>query len=160
MEFRLKAALAVGALAIGVTASAAYASWSSSGSGTGTAQSSHDAPSRITAAAFAPDLYPGATDTVTVSVDNPNPYPVVVTSIAAAQAGATNAGACAAGSVFTDAAANPSGLPQAAGAATVIAGHGSGVYALTGHMVGDPAEACKDQTFQLSLTATLQSAAS
>src|SRR5437660_8397367 len=135
MQVRLKAAIAVGALALGASATAAFASWSSSGSGTGTAQSSHDTPSHITAAAFAPDLYPGAIDTVTVTVDNPNPYAVIVTSITAGSSPAVNSGACAAGSVYTDAAANPAGLVQTGGAGTVIASHGTATFALAGHMI-------------------------
>ena len=139
---------------------AALAEWSSSASGKETVQSGHDSPSHITASAFAPDLFPGATDTVTVTIDNPNPYPVVVTSISAAQSPAAAGGACTAGSVYTDAASGATGLPQAGGSTATISAHGSGVYAITGHMVPDPADSCKDQTFELSLTASLRSAAS
>ena len=90
-----------GAVILAGTGGVAYASWSSSASGSSTAASGHDTPSHITAAAFAPDLYPGATDTVTVTVDNPNPYPVIVTSFAAASSPAISGGACAAGSVYS-----------------------------------------------------------
>ena len=90
---------------------------------------------------------------------NPNPYPVIVTSVSPAASPAVNSGACAAGSVFSDALALvPTGLSQTGGT-IVIAPHGSGTYALTGHMIGDPSDACKDQTFLLPLTATVQSAA-
>jgi hypothetical protein len=158
MRVRLKVGIAVAALAVAAATTAAVAEWSSSATGTGTVQSSHDVPSHITASVFAPDLYPGAVDTVTVTIDNPNPYPVVVTSISGAQAGATNGGGCSAGTAYTDAAANAAGLPKAGTTDATIPAHGSGSYAISGHMVANPADACKDQTFALSLTATLQSA--
>jgi hypothetical protein len=146
---------ALTSLAIGV----AFAAWTSSGTGQGSASSTHDQPSQITSSAFAADLYPGATDIITVSVSNPNPYPVIVTSMSPGASPAVNGGACAGGSVFSDALALvPTGLSQTGGT-TVVAPHSSGIYALTGHMIGDPSDACKDQTFLLPLTATVQSAA-
>ena len=125
------AAVVVAAVTGGATAS--FAAWTSTGTGAGSAQSTHDLASHITAAASAPDLYPGATDTVTVTVDNPNPYPVIVTSIAAAQAPAVNGGACPANTVYSDAVANTTGITQATGGLTLIAARGSATYALAGH---------------------------
>lgn len=160
MRGRRKLVVAAGVVVtITGAATASYAAWSSTGAGSGSAQSTHDLPSHITAAVSAPDLYPGAADTVTVSIDNPNPYPVIVTGIAAGQAPAVHSGACPAGTVFTDAASNTTGLVQTGGA-TLIAARGTGTYAIAGHMIGNAADACKDQSFPLSLTATLQSAAS
>jgi hypothetical protein len=157
MRFRLKAAVVVAALGTAVATTAAFAQWSSSATGTGTAQASHDSPSHITASVFAPDLYPGGTDTVTVTVDNPNAYAVIVTSISGALAPAVNGGACASGSVYTDEVNNPSGLTQAGTSTVTVAPHAAGSYAIAGHMVANPADACKDQVFSLSLTAALQS---
>jgi hypothetical protein len=161
MRGRGKLALAAGVMvAVTGAATASFAAWSSTGTGSGTAQATHDLPSHITAAASAPAFYPGAIDTVTVTIDNPNPYPVIVTGIAAAQAPAVNGGACAANTVFTDGVSNAAGVPQSGGTLTVIAARGTGVYAIAGHMIGSAADACKDQSFPLTLTATLQSAAS
>jgi len=159
--FRHYKFLAAGAVAVvmSLAVGVAFAAWTSSGSGLGSVSSTHDQPSQITSSGSAADLYPGASDIVTVSVSNPNPYPVIVTSMSAGTSPAVNGGACAAGSVFSDALALvPTGLSQTGGT-TVIGPHGSGVYALTGHMITDPNEACKDQTFLLPMTATVQSAA-
>jgi hypothetical protein len=158
VRVRHKIAVAFTAVAAFSAVGVAFAAWTSSGTGAGSAQSTHDTPSHITATAVAPELYPGAASTVQVVVDNPNAYPVIITSFTAAQSPAVNGGACAAGSVFTDVASNTAGIAQT-NTTTVIAPHGSGTYALSGHMIGNPAEACKDQTFPLNLSAALQSAA-
>lgn len=158
LRTKLAAAGASTALVAGA-AGVAFASWSSTGSGAATAKSTHDSPSVIASAAAAADLYPGATKSVTVTVTNPNPYPIVVTSISAGSSDLVN-DTCAAGSVTSDARAlDASGLKQSDGTTTKVAPSESGTYMITTHMIVDPTDACKDQAFNLPLTATAQSAA-
>jgi hypothetical protein len=139
------AAVAVVAVGGGI----AYAAWSSTGAGTGqvTAQGSVD--STITGNGGT-GLYPGATNvTFTVTIDNPNPYPVKVTKINAGTS--TAIGACAAGTVTSAEVLNPAG--------SITANGGTKTYALQATMIGNPDESCKGRTFDLPLTATLESAA-
>ena len=153
--------IATGAVAVLAFAGGgvAYAAWTSSGSGTGAAASTHDTPSSISVGGTpAADLFPGAVNVVTVNVSNPNPYPVIVTSLSAGQAPAVNRGSCAAGTVWSDAKAAAAGVTQTDGT-TTIAPNGTGTFALVGHMAANAVDACKDQTFALPLTATLDSAA-
>jgi hypothetical protein len=140
------------------TAGIAYAAWSSSGSGSGTAQSTTSTDSAIAAGTSAADLYPGATSSVTVTVSNPNPYPVMVTSISGGSSALVNT-SCAAGSVTSDAKAlNAAGLFQSDGSTKTIAPNGgSGTYTLVTHMIANPDNACKAQSFTLALTSTLVS---
>ncbi|MCW2669248.1 MAG: hypothetical protein JWO27_1145 [Frankiales bacterium] len=142
------------------TAGIAYAAWSSSGSGSGTAQSTTSTDSVIAAGTSAADLYPGATKSVTVTISNPNPYPVLVTSISGGSSVLVNS-TCAAGSVTSDAKAlNAAGLVQSDNSTKTIAPSGSGTYTLVTHMIADPDNACKAQSFSLALTSTLVSNAS
>ena len=157
MGIRLKVGTAVAALAVAAAATAAVAEWSSTATGTGSAQSTHDSPSHITASVFAPDLFPGATDSVSVTLDNPNPYPVIVTSISSGSSGAQ--GNCTAGTVTSDAVNGSPAVVQADGSTTTIAAAGSGTYQLTTHMVGGADNSCQGLSFSLALTAGLQSAA-
>lgn len=162
MRVRLKAAIVVGALGVAASTTVALAEWSSSATGTGTAQSSHDSPSHITASAFAPDLYPGASNTVMVSVDNPNPYPVVVTSISSGTSAAQTGGlgTCSANSVTSDSLApvgGAAGVLQSDGTTMTIAPSGSATFQLTTHMVANADNGCQGLTFTLPLTATLAS---
>jgi hypothetical protein len=158
LRHKLLTAAALAAV-VSLVAGVAFAAWTSLGTGAGAVASTHDQPSVITSTAAPADLYPGASDTVTIFVSNPNAYPVIVTSVSGGTSPAVNGGGCAAGTVFSDAVAlAPTGLVQTGGT-TVIAPQGSGTYALTGHMIGDPADACQDQTFLLPLSATVQSAA-
>lgn len=137
----------------------ALAAWTSSGSGEGTARATTSVDSVITPGTGLADLYPGATQSMTVSIDNPNPYPVVVNSISAGSSALVN-GTCAAGTVTSDArASDPTGLVQADGSTKAIPPGGSGSYVLTTHMSTSAVDACKSQSFDLALTATLSSAA-
>jgi hypothetical protein len=137
----------------------AFAAWTSSGSGTGEAQSTTSINSVIAPGSSTPDLYPGATSSVTVTVSNPNPYPIVVNSISAGSSGVVNT-SCVAGTVTSDArAVDATGLFQTGDAVKVIAAGGSGTYTLVTHMTAAAVDACKSQTFSMALTATLSSAA-
>lgn len=158
MHVRTKVVGVAAAVTVFATAGIAWAAWTSQGSGSGTAQTSTDQASSITAEASAPDLYPGADKTITVGIDNPNPYPVIVTGISGSSSPLQNG--CAAASVTSDARSNAAGLLQSDGITKVIAAGGEGVYVLATHMVDDPDDACKLQTFALTLTADLESAAS
>ena len=149
------AALGVGAAACTVT-SVAFAAWTSTGDGSGRAQSTTSENSTIVAGTLAADLYPGATKSVTVVIDNTNDDPVIVTSISAGSSDAVNG--CAAASVTSDARSAAAGLAQVGGTLK-IAANSSGTYDLTTHMVASPSNACKSQTFNLPLTADLESAA-
>jgi hypothetical protein len=144
------------ASAIGV----AFASWTSGGLGSGSAQATTSEESVISADVFAADLYPGALKGVTVRVTNPNDYPVVVTQISDGTSAAVNG--CAAGSVFSTGlgtATSSAALAQDGGSDTVIAANGSAAYRLQTRMIGDATDACKAQTFDIPLTARVQSAA-
>jgi hypothetical protein len=147
--------LATGASVVGV----AFASWTSSGLGFGSAQATTSKDSVIAAGTFAADLFPGALKSVTVTVSNPNDYPVVVTQISNGTSDAI--GTCAAGSVFSTGLGTDTFSVALAqdGGATVIAANGSGTYRLATRMIGDAADGCKSQTFNLPLTARVQSAA-
>lgn len=101
---------------------------------------------------------PGADKAVTVNITNPNPYPVIVTGISGSSSRSQNG--CAAASVYSDGQADATGLVQDDGSTNVVAPTSSAVYRLATHMVDDPSDACKLQTFQLDLTASLQFAAS
>jgi hypothetical protein len=137
----------------------AFASWSSNATGSGEAKSTTSIDSTIAPGTSAADLYPGATGSVTVTVSNPNPYPVVVNSISAGSSALVNS-TCTAGTVTTDArTTDPTGLTQSDGSTKVIAANGSGTYTLTTHMSASAVDACKSQTFSLSLTGALSSAA-
>jgi hypothetical protein len=144
------------ASAVGV----AFAAWTSGGVGSGSAKAADAQGSAIEADTFAADLYPGALKSITVKVSNPNSYPVVVTQLTD---GTSNAvGACVAGSVLSTGlgtATSSTALAQDGSAGTVIAASGSGVYRVQTRMIGDAADACKNQTFTLPVTARLQSAA-
>jgi len=147
---------AAAASAVGV----AFAAWTSAGIGAGSAKATDSKNSVIAAATFAADLYPGALKSVTVTVSNPNDYPIVVTQIT--NGSSDLVGTCAAGSVTatglgTDTTSTP--LAQADGTTTVVAANGSGVYRLATRMIGDAVDGCKNQTFNLPLTARVQSAA-
>lgn len=158
MRFRTKAAAATAAVALAASGGIAWAAWTSSGSGSGTAQTTTDQSSEISAAAFAPDLYPGADKSVSVEITNPNDYPVIVTSISGSSSVLQNG--CAAGSVTSDARSAAAGLAQSDGTTKVIAPNSAADYVIDTHMVNDPSDACKLQTFPLALTAGLSSAAS
>ena len=147
--------VALGALAIGAIA---FAAWTSNGTGAEAAKSTTDKASAITAETSVADLYPGAQKSVTVRISNPNDYPVMVTGIAAGSSKAVNG--CAADSVRSDARTDIKGLTQADGSTIKVVANGSGVYQLTTRMTNDPTDACKSQTFDFPLTATLDSAAS
>ena len=149
--------LSVGAVSV---AGVAFASWTSSGLGAGSAKATTSANSVIAAGTFAADLYPGALKSVTVTVSNPNDYPIVVNQITDASSDAV--GTCAAGSVTATGlgtATSSAALAQDGTAGTVIAAQGSGVYRLQTRMIGDASDGCKGQTFNLPLTARVQSAA-
>jgi hypothetical protein len=138
----------------------AFAAWTSSGLGSGSAQATTSEDSVIAAGTFAADLYPGALKSVTVTISNPNDYPVVVTQISDGSSAAI--GTCAAGSVTATGLGTDTSsvaLDQDAGAGTVIAANGSGTYRLATRMIGDATDGCKSQTFNLPLTARVQSAA-
>jgi hypothetical protein len=151
---KLLIATVIGAAVVGV--SAAFAAWSSTGSGSAGAQSSTSLNSVISAGSNSADLYPGAAKTVTVSISNPNGYPVVVNSISAGSSALVNG--CAAGTVTSDARAiDAAGLLQSDGSTRTIAGNASATYTLDTHMAASATDACKSQTFALSLTATLTS---
>ena len=148
-------------LLVGAALSAGYAfaAWTSSGSGSATAKSTTSIDSVIAPGSSSPDLYPGATSSVTVTVSNPNPYPVVVNSISAGSSALVNT-SCSAGTVTSDARpTDATGLTQSDGSTKVIAPSGSGTYALATHMSSTAVDACKSQTFTLSLTGALSSAA-
>lgn len=137
----------------------AFAAWTSSGLGVGAAKSTDSKNSVIAAGTFAADLYPGALKSVTVTVSNPNDYPIVVTQISNGSSDAV--GTCAAGSVTatglgTD--TSTTALTQDGGG-TSIAANGLGTYRLQTRMIGDASDGCKNQTFNLNLTARVQSAA-
>jgi hypothetical protein len=147
---------ATAASAVGV----AFAAWTSSGLGIGSATSTDSQDSVIAAGTFAADLYPGALKSITVTVSNPNGYPVVVTQITAGSSEAI--GTCAAGSVTSTglgSATSSTALAQDGGATTEIPANGSGTYRLQTRMIGDADNGCKNQTFDLDLTARVQSAA-
>jgi hypothetical protein len=135
----------------------AFAAWTSSGSGTGQAKSTTSIDSVIAPGTSAADLYPGATGSVTVTVSNPNPYPVLVNSISSGSSALVNT-SCTAGTVTTDArATDATGLFQSDNTTKTIAASGSGTYTLVTHMSGSAVDACKSQTFTLSLTGALSS---
>jgi|SRR5579885_3056243 len=150
-------------LVVGAAASAAgvaFASWTSAGLGAGSAKAADSKNSVIAAGVFAADLYPGALKSVTVTVSNPNDYPIVVTQITNGSSDAV--GTCAAGSVTatglgTD--TSTAALAQDGTTSTVIAANGSASYRLATRMIGDAADGCKNQAFNLPLTARVQSAA-
>ena len=146
---------ATAASAVGV----AFAAWTSSGVGIGSAQSVDSVNSVIAAGTFAADLYPGALKSVTVTVSNPNDYPVVVTQIS--NGSSATIGTCAAGSVTATGLGTDTSSTALAqdGGDTVIPANGSGVYRLQTRMIGDADNGCKNQTFNLNLTARVQSAA-
>ena len=148
-------------ITIGLTglfgASVAFAAWSSTGSGSATAQATTSTNSVIAAGTSAANLYPGATNSVTVTVSNPNPYPVIVNSISAGSSALVNR-TCAIGSVTSDARrTDATGIVQSDLATKRIAASGSGTYTLVTRMIAGALDACKSQTFSLSLTATLSS---
>lgn len=145
-------------LAAGIAgAGIAWAAWTSGGSGSGTAQATTSAESVIAAGVFAADLYPGAVKSVTVTISNPNAYPVLVNSISAGTAPLVNV-SCVANTVTSDArAVDATGLLQSDGSTKTIAGLGSGTYTLVTRMTAAAVDACKSQTFNLPLTATLSS---
>jgi len=131
-----------GLLGVGI----AFAAWTSSGSGSGTAQATDSQNSVIAAGTSAADLYPGATKSVTVTISNPNAYPVLVNT------------SCVAGTVTSDVrATDATGLFQSDNSTKTIAAGGSGTYTLVTHMAASAVDACKSQTFALSLSATLSS---
>ncbi len=135
----------------------AFAAWTSNGSGTASPKSTTAIDSVIAPGTSAADLYPGASGTVTVTVSNPNPYPVIVNSISAGSSALVNT-TCAAGTVTTDARPNDAtGLVQSDNSTKNIAASGSGTYTLVTHMAATAVDACKLQTFTVSLTATLSS---
>ncbi|MDP1818445.1 MAG: hypothetical protein Q8K58_00950 [Acidimicrobiales bacterium] len=137
----------------------AFAAWTSSGSGTAVAKSTTSIDSVIAPGTSAADLYPGATSSVTVTVSNPNPYPVMVHSVTAGSSTLVNV-SCTAGTVTSDSRAfDADGLSQSDGSTKVIAANGSGTYVLVTHMATTAVDACKLQTFTMSLTAALASAA-
>src|SRR5689334_4350805 len=138
------AAVAVVAIGGGV----AYAAWSSSGSGSGTVSSTTSVNSTITPVNGAGGLFPGQTVAFSVTINNPNGYPVSVTSISASSSDEVNG--CAAATVTTAGATNPSG---------VIPAGQFRAYSLQAVMNANASDACKSQTFTLPLTATLVSAA-
>ena len=134
------------------------AAWSSSGSGSGTAQSTTSEDSTITADVFAHDLYPGATKSVTITIDDPKDYPVLVTSISAGSADVVNV-SCVAGTVTSDAhALDATGLVQSDNSTKQIAAGDDAEFTIVTHMSSSAVDACKSQTFDLPLTATLKSA--
>lgn len=144
----------LGSGAIG--AGMAFGAWSSTGSGAAGAQSTTSINSVIAAGSNSADLFPGAAKTVTISISNPNPYPVIVNSISAGSSALVNG--CAAATVTSDAVPmDASGLLQSDGSTRTIAASGSGTYTLSTHMAASAADACKAQTFSLTLTATLSS---
>lgn len=147
--------LAGAALATGV----AFAAWTSDATGTGEAQSTTSIDSVIAPGTSAADLYPGATSSVTVTVSNPNPYPVIVNSISAGSSALENT-TCTAGTVTSDArTVDATGIVQSDNTTKVIAASGSGSYTLVTHMTAGAVDGCKLQTFSMSLTGTLSSAA-
>ena len=152
------AAVLLGATAFSVVG-VAFAAWTSNGLGTGAAQSTTSKDSVIAAGVSAADLYPGALKSVTVTVSNPNDYPIIVTQISNGSSDAI--GTCVAGSVTATGlgALNSSTAVAQDGGATVIAANGSGTYRLQTRMIGDASDGCKSQTFNLPLTAKVQSAA-
>jgi hypothetical protein len=147
---------ATAASAVGI----AFAAWTSAGLGAGSAKATDSVNSVIAAGTFAADLYPGALKSVTVTVSNPNDYPIVVTQIS--NGSSDLVGTCAAASVTATGlgtATSSTALAQDASGGTVIAAQGSGVYRLQTRMIGDASDGCKNQTFNLPLTARVQSAA-
>jgi hypothetical protein len=148
--------LAVGAALAG---GYAFAAWTSSATGTGQAKSTTSIDSVIAPGTNAADLYPGAASTVTVTVSNPNPYPVIVNSISAGSSALVNT-SCTAGTVTSDVrATDATGIVQSDNTTKVIAASGSGTYTLATHMSATAVDACKLQTFTMTLTGTLSSAA-
>ncbi|GEM_PF-1559900 len=156
---RLKKLLLVPLVVGGLFATGiAFAAWTSSGSGTAAPKSTTSINSTISPGTSSADLYPGASSTVTVTVNNPNPYPIVVTSISSGSSALVNT-SCTAGTVTTDAVPNDSsGLLQSDGSTRTISASGTGTYTLTTHMSSSAVDACKSQTFSVSLTATIASA--
>jgi hypothetical protein len=148
-KFSRRATVIAGVGAAALAGGVAFAAWTSTGSGTGSVTSTTSVNSTISPDGSGNPLYPGGSTSFTVKIDNPNSYAVSVTSISAGSSGATGStGSCAAGSVTSDAASNPSG--------TIAAG-GSADYTLTAHMNGNAADGCQGATFSLPLTATLAS---
>ena len=152
------AAVLLGATALSV-AGVAFAAWTSTGLGNGAAKSTDSKNSVIAAGAFAADLYPGALKSVTVTVSNPNDYPIIVTQISNGSSDVI--GTCAAGSVTATGLGSDTSTTAVAqdGGGTTIAPNGSGTYRLQTRMIGDASDGCKNQTFNLNLTARVQSAA-
>ena len=130
-----------------LVAGVAFAAWSSNGEGDGQAVATTAIDSVITPSADGTSLFPGADHTFVVEIDNDNDYPVRVLTISAGTSDAVNG--CAAGSVTSDAATPGS----------VIAANSTETFTLNSHMIDDPSDACQGQTFNLPLTATLESAA-
>lgn len=131
-----------------LVAGIAFAAWTSNGDGDGQAVSTTAIDSVITPATDGADLFPGADKTFTVSIDNDNDYPVKVLTISAGTSDLV--GGCAAGSVTSDAATPNSVIPA----------NSSETFTLNSHMIDSPSDACQGKTFNLPLTATLESAAS
>ncbi len=155
-----KRLLAIGLpLTVMAVTGVAVAAWTSTGSGSGTAQSTTSVDSVVSGTAHPADLFPGATKSVTVTITNPNAYPILVTSIPAGTSDLVNG--CLAGTVTTEARAlDATGLVQSNTTRT-IAANSSGVYTLVSHMIADPSDSCKSQSFNLPLTnATVVSNAS
>ena len=152
------AAVLLGATAFSV-AGVAFAAWTSTGLGNSAAKSVDSKNSVIAAGTFAADLYPGALKSVTVTVSNPNDYPIIVTQISNGSSDVV--GTCAAGSVTATGLGSDTSTTAVAqdGGGTTIAPNGSGTYRLQTRMIGDASDGCKNQTFNLPLTAKVQSAA-
>jgi hypothetical protein len=141
------------------TVGLALAAWTSNGSGAGSAASTTSVDSDITAVTLdvADELFPGATKSTTVNITNPNDYPVIVTAISAGSSDLVNG--CAADSVRTDARSAVAGLLQSDDTTLVIPANDNADYTLVLRMTDDPSDDCKSQTFNLDLTADLESAA-
>lgn len=174
--FTLRIKIVAAAVAVVLVAglSAAVAAWQSTGSGTAQVKATVALASAITprTPTAAQALYPGATKQAEVTITNPNPYPVIVTYVSGASSTASGtegtATACAAGAATVDplgSATSTAPLAQydpgtgyVVPTSTSIPPSGSAVYLLTTHMVANPDNGCQGQTFDVAVTANLQSA--
>ena len=147
---RKRTAVIAGIAIVAIGGGVAYAAWSSTGSGTGQVTANGSLNSDITANGGT-GLYPGATDvSFVVTINNPNPYPVKVTKINAGSS--LGDGNCAAGTVTSLEVVNPAGV--------ITPNNGTLTYTLKASMAGDADNSCQNKTFNLPLTATIESAAS
>jgi hypothetical protein len=158
---RLKIGIAVATVTVVGVAGVAAAAWQSTASGTEQLHGATATNSTITAVSSV-SLYPGAAKTALVTIDNPNPYPVIVTGLSAGSSTVQTGGlgTCAAGSATSDAktpAGGAAAVLQSDGVTTSIAPNGSGTYQLATHMLANADNGCQGLTFNVAVTATVES---